>query len=351
MLGKAVPASGRASAAGLAPRPAPGCVRTSASPVKPSSRKVSCRVVGDSKLWRDLEITCENIAEAPPSMKSDPELASDLRNAMKALKQGGGLSKWGCKAKMPRRMVSVGELRMVGIKNPEALGIPSVRNDAAFLATTIVGSSVLAVIASQVLPGQWAPTAAYLIGGAGLIVPIIGSINPAILQFAIDRFSLVFPDYRERTRRHEAGHILIGYLCGVAIGDYSLDLGKEHTDFVESKLERRIIEGKLDEDTLNVLAVVAMAGVAAEGTNYEEVIGQSADLLLLQRLMARSETKLNDGQQMNLTRWAAWQACLLLREFSSEYEAVLTALERRASVYECIQAIEDTQTTKAAASS
>jgi hypothetical protein len=47
----------------------------------------------------------------------------------------------------------------------------------------------------------------------------------------------VFPDYKERVVRHEAAHFLTGYLLGVPVANYSLRLGKEHTDFAEAKLQ------------------------------------------------------------------------------------------------------------------
>ena len=53
----------------------------------------------------------------------------------------------------------------------------------------------------------------YLVGGISIAVLAVGSTAPGLLQFAIDRFSLVFPDYRERTTRHEAAHFLTGGVC------------------------------------------------------------------------------------------------------------------------------------------
>lgn len=42
----------------------------------------------------------------------------------------------------------------MGIKDPEKVAIPSVRNDAAFLYTLVGVTSVLAVLGGQ-LPGDW----------------------------------------------------------------------------------------------------------------------------------------------------------------------------------------------------
>ncbi len=47
--------------------------------------------------------------------------------------------------------------------------------------------------------------------------------------------------------------------------------GQAHTDFAEAKLQRRLIEGSLEDSEINVLSVVALAGAAAESIQYEEV--------------------------------------------------------------------------------
>lgn len=52
----------------------------------------------------------------------------------------------------------------------------------------------------------------------------------------------VFPDYRERVIRHEAAHLLVGYLMGIPVTNYSLMIGQEHTEFAESKIQKRLIE-------------------------------------------------------------------------------------------------------------
>ena len=73
---------------------------------------------------------------------------------MQALKDASFARKWGKAAETPlaRRNVFVGELTRVGIKNPTQLATPSVRNDLAFLTTTVGVASVGAVSASF-LPG------------------------------------------------------------------------------------------------------------------------------------------------------------------------------------------------------
>lgn len=73
---------------------------------------------------------------------------------MNELKECGSVPKWGMAldGTFSRRSVMMGELKRVGVKVPEQISVPSVRNDVAFLASVVGVSSVLAVGASF-LPG------------------------------------------------------------------------------------------------------------------------------------------------------------------------------------------------------
>ncbi|CAI0428792.1 unnamed protein product [Linum tenue] len=237
------------------------------------------------------------------------------------------------------RQTSLRELTTLGIKNAENLAIPSVRNDAAFLITVVGTTSFLGVLAGQ-LPGDWGFFVPYLIGSISLVVLGIGSTAPGLLQVAINGFSSFFPDYQDRLTRHEAAHFLVAYLIGLPILGYSLDIGKEHVNLIDEKLEKLIYSGQLDSKQLDRLAVVAMAGLAAEGLQYDKVIGQSADLISLQRFLNRTKPNLSKDQQQNLTRWAALFAASLLKNNRSLHEALMKAMSNKASVLECITAIE-----------
>lgn len=72
--------------------------------------------------------------------------------------------------------------------------------------------SVLAVVLGQ-LPGDWGFFGAYLTGGVVLAVLAVGSTAPGLLQGIIDKFSQLWPDYKERVVGHEAAHLLIGKFC------------------------------------------------------------------------------------------------------------------------------------------
>ncbi|KDP35243.1 hypothetical protein JCGZ_09402 [Jatropha curcas] len=269
----------------------------------------------------------------------DKKDSNAVKEALDQLKEDGWAQRWSSQPYVSRRTTSVRELTTLGIKNAENLAIPSVRNDAAFLFTVVGTTGFLGVLAGQ-LPGDWGFFVPYLIGSISLIVLAVGSISPGLLQAAISGFSSVFPDYQDRIARHEAAHFLIAYLLGLPILDYSLDIGKEHVNLIDQRLEKLIYSGQLDAKELDRLAVVAMAGLAAEGLQYDKVIGQSADLFSLQRFINRSKPQLSKDQQQNLTRWAVLFAGSLVKNNKLLHEALMKAMLSKANVLECIEAIE-----------
>ncbi|CAM8925997.1 unnamed protein product [Rhodiola kirilowii] len=132
----------------------------------------------------------------------------------------------------------------------------------------------------------------------------------------------------------------VAYLLGLPILGYSLDIGKENTNLIDQRLEKLIYSGQLDAKELDRLAVVAMAGLAAEGLEYDKVVGQSADLFSLQRFINRSKPSLSKEQQQNLTRWAVLFAATLLKNNKVAHDALITAMSNKATVLECLEALE-----------
>lgn len=285
-------------------------------------------------------------SSAPPSIDFSPlqsaieKKDSDaVKEALDQLSEVGWAKRWSSQPYVSRRTTSLRELTTLGIKNAENLAIPSVRNDAAFLFTVVGSTGFLALLAGQ-LPGDWGFFVPYLIGSISLVVLAVGSISPGLLQAGISGFSSFFPDYQDRIARHEASHFLVAYLLGLPILSYSLDIGKEHVNLINDKLEKLIYSGQLDAKELDRLAVVSMAGLAAEGLTYDKVVGQSADLFTLQRFINRSKPQLSKEQQQNLTRWAVLFAGSLLKNNKAVHEALMAAMTNKATVLECIQAIE-----------
>lgn len=83
-----------------------------------------------------------------------------------------------------------------------------------------------------------------------------------------------------------------------------------------------------------------MSGVAAEALRFEDVRGQGADLMDLQRMLNRSASPLSANDQQNLTRWAVWQAANIIKANKAAHEALMQAMEQGKPVEECIQILE-----------
>lgn len=82
------------------------------------------------------------------------EFSGDILEALKALKEDGGLKKWGSVQPPDRVNVFQGELKRFGVKNTGAIATPTIRNERAFLVTVVGVTSVLAVLGGF-LPGDW----------------------------------------------------------------------------------------------------------------------------------------------------------------------------------------------------
>ena len=63
----------------------------------------------------------------------------------------------------------------------------------------------------------------------------------------------------------------MGYLLGFPITSYSIDIGKESTEFVEARTQKPLYGRTLGDQEVNQFSVLAMAGAASEAMKYEEV--------------------------------------------------------------------------------
>ncbi|KAK6258972.1 hypothetical protein SCA6_013446 [Theobroma cacao] len=336
---------------------------------------------------RDLQVRASSSSAAPDvDLKTLESAISEkdsdaVKEALDQLSEVGWAKKWCSQPYVSRRTTSLRELTSLGIKNAETLAIPSVRNDAAFLFTVVGTTGFLGLLAGQ-LPGGRECTACPLFALPAssmsykenpsrcschlnyneflriistadsfctdklLLYSVLVNSGLGLLCTIFDweHFFNSFGCGEHFTRvSHNAAEIHnshVAYLLGLPILGYSLDIGKEHVNLIDEKLEKLIYSGQLDAELLDRLAAVAMAGLAAEGLKYDKVIGQSADLFTLQRFINRSNPKLSNDQQQNLTRWAVLFAGSLLKNNKVIYEALMSAMSKKSTVLECIEAIE-----------
>jgi hypothetical protein len=100
--------------------------------------------------------------------------------------------------------------------------------------------------------------------------------------------------------RHEAGHFLVGYLCGMPVASVQADAVTNAVAFFSdiydpaaaAPLPRGIPEAQLVR-----LAAVSLGGVVAECARFGSSEGGYADLMQLNALLRCSEERLTDREQ------------------------------------------------------
>lgn len=188
--------------------------------------------------------------------------------------------------------------------------------------------------------------------GAGVcyfaaLVPIlwvgIGSSAPGILAGLIMTTKGTEDDKIERENRickHEAGHFLCGYLCGLPIRSYQTnDLGFPCVEFHPSK-EGEAKGREFTEEEISALSVVALSGSVAEVLEFGEAKGGDNDLIELNGLFRRSKEFIGAQKQQDLTRWGALAAYNIINANKEKYDRLVIAFREKRTVVECIAAIE-----------
>lgn len=207
----------------------------------------------------------------------------------------------------------------------------------------VAGSSITGVLALAFLPENVGATVCYLVALIPILFLAIGSSAPAFIAGAIaslkgteDELSVK----EDRVCRHEAGHFLCGYLCGLPVRSYQVnDLGYPCVEFYPST-DGEAMGRELSSEEIAALSVVAMSGSVAEALAFGEAKGGQNDLIELSGLFRRSKDFIGAEKQQDLTRWGALAAYNMIISNKDKYEDLVTAFREKKSVAECIAAIE-----------
>jgi hypothetical protein len=163
----------------------------------------------------------------------------------------------------------------------------------------------------------------------------------------LDRIARFSKAHRDRVLRHEAGHFLIAQQLGFEVTDYSLSAweafrkgngGQGGIQFDASEVDRTMAQGgEAATQMLDRLCTVWMAGIAAEQMEYGSVEGGEDDRFTMTQALI--ELKLPSTSIANKQRTATLRAKNLIEANQAAYKALVTALEARASVGACCDAI------------
>ncbi|QLE59432.1 ATP-dependent Zn protease [Nostoc sp. TCL26-01] len=164
-----------------------------------------------------------------------------------------------------------------------------------------------------------------------------------ILLDLIARFS---PQYRDRIIHHEAGHFLVAHLLGIPVTGYTLSAweawrkgqpGQGGVTFDDRELLAELAQGQISPQMLERYCTICMAGIAAETLVFEGAEGGNDDknkLAAMLKVLGFSESVCQQKQ-----RFHTLQAKNLLQENWSSYEALVQAIQQKASVTDCQEAI------------
>ena len=207
----------------------------------------------------------------------------------------------------------------------------------------LAGSSITGVLALAFLPENVGATVCYLVALIPILFLGIGSSAPGFIAGAIaslkgteDELSVK----EDRVCRHEAGHFLCGYLCGLPVRSYQINnLGYPCVEFYPST-DGEAMGRELSSEEIAALSVVAMSGSVAEALAFGEAKGGENDLIELNGIFRRSKEFIGAGKQQDLTRWGALASYNMIISNKDKYENLVAAFREKKSVAECIAAIE-----------
>jgi hypothetical protein len=155
-------------------------------------------------------------------------------------------------------------------------------------------------------------------------------------------------EHRDRILRHEAGHFLVAYFLGIPITGYTLTAwealkqgqpGLGGVTFDTEALSPDALDVRQLQLTLNRFCTVWMAGIAAETLVYGSAEGGVEDRQKLREALTAFGSSVSECPIKE--RWAIRQAQTVIEEYSASYEALVAAMEQRASVVECCRVIQE----------
>ena len=162
-------------------------------------------------------------------------------------------------------------------------------------------------------------------------------------------------DVRDRLCIHEAGHLLVGYLCGYPVLRYQIDKGATGASLT---IATTILDRSTIASTAGRLLTISMAGIIAESLHYGDAIGGREDFpiafqvlnaystILPQKLTVTKDGKrvmanpLDDEDMNEYFRGAVAKALVLLRLYRDKLDLLAGAISEGRSIYECIDIIE-----------
>ena len=157
-----------------------------------------------------------------------------------------------------------------------------------------------------------------------------------------DLFAWTSATNRDRILHHEAGHFLVAHFLNIPVTGYTLSAweafkqkqpGLGGVTFADDQLAAQLEQGALKAQLLDRYCTIWMAGIAAENLVYNNAQGGADDLNKLRQVL--TPIGFSNAAQDQKQRFSALQAKTIIEANWTAYEALVTAMQQRASVDEC----------------
>jgi hypothetical protein len=166
----------------------------------------------------------------------------------------------------------------------------------------------------------------------------------------LDWIASFSPEHRDRIIHHEAGHFIVAYLLDIPVTNYTLSAweawkqgqaGQGGVTFDDAELATQLEMGKISAQMLDRYCTIWMAGIAAETLVFDNAEGGADDKNKLAGVLTVLGFSESICQQKQ--RFHALQAKNLLQENWSSYQALVKAMQQRASVTDCLSVISSAE--------
>jgi hypothetical protein len=152
---------------------------------------------------------------------------------------------------------------------------------------------------------------------------------------------------RDRILHHEAGHFLVAHLLGIPVTSYALNAWEAFKQgqtaqggvrFEDEQLASQLQSGTLSSQLLDQYCTVWMAGIVAEKFVYGSAQGGAEDRTKISAILTQLGRPSAEIQLKQ--NWGSLRAKNLIESHKSAYEALVAAMEKRATVAECCDIIQ-----------
>lgn len=250
-----------------------------------------------------------------------------------------GNSAFGRGKRMGRRVVGTWEMEKIGMGMEAVVGKPG-EEDAGreAVAAGSIGVVTLLVLIQPLLHVQLEAPLAGLVG----LVMSVWAVDTLGFNGMGQRKITAMMEDRSRIAVHEAGHFLVGYLLGLRVESYSLDMAPEtgvRTGVVFEETANMSVASL--ERNARAIGATIMGGIAAECLQLGGAKGGRGDLAELQQMLNRLRPNANSSEKQNETRLFAMHAHSLLSSHSEAHKKLAEAMANGRPVAECQDLIDE----------